>query len=77
MHKDKLLHFLCSLLASLVDPWLAVGLGIGKEYGDSKSPVNKWDWLDILADGLGIAVGVGMALGVKLISSNLWELLGR
>ena len=57
LHKDKLLHFTCSLLASLVSPWLAVGLGIGKEYGDSKSPVNHWDWWDLLADVVGIAVG--------------------
>jgi uncharacterized protein YfiM (DUF2279 family) len=35
----------------------ALGLGIGKEYGDSRAVGNKWDWLDIVADVLGCAVG--------------------
>ena len=37
---------------------MAMGLGIGKEYGDSKAKGNKWDWLDILADFLGAVTGV-------------------
>jgi len=37
---------------------MAMGLGIGKEYGDSKAAGNKWCWWDILADALGAIVGV-------------------
>lgn len=36
----------------------AMGTGVGKEYGDAKSPNNKWDWYDILADALGALTGV-------------------
>lgn len=40
----------------------AMGTGVGKEYGDCKSPGNKWDWKDILADFIGAIVGalIGM-----------------
>lgn len=55
---DKLYHFSICLIASLVHPWLAVGLALGKEYGDSKAVGNKWDWFDILADALGIILGL-------------------
>lgn len=63
---DKVLHFLVNVVATLISfgvayinprlliPFLAIGLSIGKEYGDSKAKGNKWDWWDILADGLGI-----------------------
>lgn len=37
---------------------MAMGLGIGKEYGDSKAKGNAWSWGDILADALGTIVGV-------------------
>ena len=36
----------------------ALGLGFGKEYGDSKATGNKWDWKDIVADLAGIAFAV-------------------
>ena len=55
--KDKILHFAVCLIAAIIHPMLAIGLAIGKEYGDSKAPGNKWDWWDILADAIGIAVG--------------------
>ena len=55
--KDKWLHFGVCAGASVVSPWLGVGLGLGKEYGDSKAVGNRWDWLDILADALGVGVG--------------------
>ncbi len=44
-------------------PLLGLGLGIGKEYGDSQASGNKWDWTDIVADILGI----GAALVVLLL----------
>lgn len=37
---------------------MAMGLGIGKEYGDSKAKGNKWCWWDMLADTLGAVVGI-------------------
>lgn len=65
--KDKWLHFGVCALASIINPWLGVGLAIGKEYGDSKSPNNKWDWWDILADVIGIIVGTGIRHIIKYI----------
>ena len=44
-------------------PLLGLGLGIGKEYGDSQASGNKWDRTDIVADILGI----GAALVVLLL----------
>lgn len=44
-------------------PLLGLGLGIGKEYGDSQASGNKWDMTDIVADILGI----GAALVVLLL----------
>ena len=35
----------------------SVACGLGKEYGDSKAPGNKWDWKDILYDVYGAASG--------------------
>ena len=34
-----------------------IGLGLGKEYGDSKASGNKWSWGDVVADVLGVIVG--------------------
>lgn len=72
---DKVLHFfVCffsTVLISIAMFWMgmwhavisgalfALGLGLGKEYGDSKASGNKWDWRDIIADLLGIAVAAG------------------
>lgn len=64
---DKKLHFGVCLIAAIVSPWLAVGLAIGKEYGDSKSPNNKWDWWDILADGAGCMAGTLVHIGIILM----------
>ena len=73
---DKVLHFFACLLATITASvatfwrgmWysitagslFALGLGLGKEFGDSRAPGNRWDWYDILADLLGIAAGVGI-----------------
>ena len=51
-------------------PLLGIGLGIGKEYGDSQASGNKWDWTDILADVLGIMASMLILLamyGIKKI----------
>ena len=58
---DLLLHFGCCFIPSLFGYYgaaFALGLGIGKEYGDSRAINNKWDWLDILADLIGILAGL-------------------
>lgn len=55
--KDKLKHMGVCLCASIVSPMLAVGLALGKEYGDSKARGNHWCWNDLYADGIGIVVG--------------------
>ena len=76
-HKDKVYHFLVNLALGLVCIWdygLGIGLGVGaslgKEYGDSKASGNKWDWWDILADALGLGVGV-------LLSWIIRKIIGR
>ena len=72
--KDKLLHagvcFFATVLVAIATFWVgqigsilcgslfALGLGLGKEYGDSKASGNKWDWWDILADCVGIGLAV-------------------
>ena len=55
--KDKALHLFVCLVAAVINPWLAVGLAIGKEYGDSRASGNHWCWWDLLADAIGICVG--------------------
>ena len=75
---DKILHFLAcsistvavSLATSGFGMWpsilcgalFALGLGLGKEYGDSKASGNKWDWWDIVADLAGILAGSGILI---------------
>ena len=53
--------FAPSIVACL---FLPAGLGVGKEYGDSKATGNSWSWADIIADGLGIVTFVVPALVV-------------
>lgn len=70
---DKILHCgvcaIASLVVGLIDPLagaaFAIGLGLGKEYGDSKARGNKWDWLDIAADAVGTMIGTGLALLIR------------
>lgn len=73
---DKVFHFLACLAATIAASvatfWMgmwhsitacalfALGLGLGKEYGDSKAPGNKWSRGDIVADLIGIAAGIGI-----------------
>ena len=81
--KDKILHFLVCMGATIgvgdlclflgaIPSYLcgflfSLGLGLGKEYGDSKASGNKWDWWDILADVLGALAGVGIMMLIRLI----------
>lgn len=61
-------HFLGytpALVASLFGAVFALGLGIGKEAGDKNNPKSGWSWGDLVADGLGILVGL-------IINFSLW-----
>ncbi len=42
-------------------------IGVGKEYGDHCSPVNKWDWGDIVADVAGAVFGSALGSIFSLI----------
>jgi hypothetical protein len=65
---DKVLHFLCSLvitvalglfLSPLDAVLVALAVGVSKEgYDCMKMDATGWDWLDLLADAVGIMVGV-------------------
>lgn len=72
---DKVAHFALSaflvLALSLVLPiWVSapivLGVGLLKEWLDKKTGT-YWDWNDIKADALGIAVSVVLFLLTKLI----------
>jgi uncharacterized protein YfiM (DUF2279 family) len=65
--KDKFMHFGVCTIATLIHPLLAAGLAIGKEYGDSKAYGNHWDWYDILADALGIALGMAIRYSFNIL----------
>lgn len=83
--EDKMIHalvcFVSTILVSsitffagwwnlLCGSLFSLGLGLGKEYGDSQAQGNKWDWLDILADIIGIILGV-------LVTYLLFRIGGR
>lgn len=56
---DKLYHFAICCVVTIVLGWkFAAGLGLGKELGDWYKPLSDWDWYDILADLIGILVGL-------------------
>lgn len=54
-------HFLGytpALIASLFGAVFALGLSLGKEFGDKNNPNSGWSWGDFVADGLGILIGL-------------------
>ena len=54
---------------SVASCWLLpIGLGVGKEYGDSQASGNRWDWTDILADVFGILAAVATLFILRIIS---------
>lgn len=70
--KDKVLHLVVNFALAMTGFWnwffalgLCLGASFGKEYGDSKAPGNKWDWLDILADLIGMGFGLLIVYIVK------------
>lgn len=43
----------------------ALGLALGKEYGDRENPSNKWSWGDIAADLVGMALCAAIAFALR------------
>lgn len=44
-----------------------LGAGFGKEYGDLVAKDNTWDWKDIIADVIGVAVAVLILLIIMIL----------
>lgn len=65
--RDKWMHAGVCLVAALVHPLFALGLALGKEYGDKKAAGNHWCWKDLVADAVGIAIGTGVRMGVMAL----------
>ena len=65
VQSDKILHFLVcfviTFVLSFINPifgaFVALVLGLYKEFTDSHKLGNTWSWGDILADVLGIVFG--------------------
>jgi len=55
--------------------FLAIGLSVGKEYGDSRVVGNKWDWWDIYYDAIGIIIGICSSISTLYLSKYLISLL--
>lgn len=56
---DYLLHFAVCFGLSVIGLWpLALSFGIIKEAWDSREGGSGWSWGDLVADGLGILVGL-------------------
>lgn len=80
IEKDKKQHFImcafASLLIGLINPMCGVcfgsGIGIGKEFGDSKAPGNSWSWSDLVADFLGVLAGFIVAVFLRFIGGYLY-----
>lgn len=51
----------------------AVGMSIGKEYGDSKVAGNHWCWWDILADFIGNILGV-ILFNITIYLIRIWKI---
>ena len=66
--KHALVNFFLALTGFVSIPFalgLCIGASVGKEYGDSKASGNKWDWWDIVADLIGMGVGIVIVLIIK------------
>ena len=67
--KDKIMHFAVCLAISMWSTEAAVGAALGKEYGDKNATGNHWCWLDLLADGIGIAIGTT----IRVLIAHRWN----
>lgn len=71
---DKALHFGVNVVLALFGIWyyslgvgLCIGASLGKEYGDSQATGNKWSWSDIVADMIGMGVGLLISWGIRTL----------
>lgn len=55
---NHFLGYVPGVVASLFGAVFALGLSLGKEFGDKSNPGSGWSWWDLVADGLGILVGI-------------------
>lgn len=56
-----------ALVASLFGAVFALGLSFGKEFGDKNNPNSGWSWGDLIADALGILVGLIINICIIMI----------
>lgn len=57
---NHLFGYTPALIASLFGAVFALGLSFGKEFGDI--PNSGWSWVDLVADGLGILIGLTISI---------------
>ena len=83
MGKDKFLHFGVCFVAALVvmfGTWFldktgkictgvafALGLGLGKEYGDKVAAGKAWNWKDSVRDLVADILGIACAVLVRIL----------
>ena len=58
MGKDKLYHFGVCFALTLLHPIVALLAALYKEIKDENTEGNHWCWWDLLADAIGIIVGL-------------------
>lgn len=68
--KDKLMHFSVCFAVACASPEIAVGLALGKEYGDYKAYGNHWCWWDLVYDTAGVVLGSIVHYTVKYFISK-------
>lgn len=66
MPADKFKHAAICFIPPLVASWygffFSAGLALGKELGDHFNPLSKWCWKDLIADAVGMIIGVAINL---------------
>ena len=55
---NRFFGYIPALVASFSGAAFALGLSLGKELGDKNNPKSGWSWGDLVADGLGIVLGI-------------------
>ena len=64
---NHFLGYVPGVVASLFGAVFALGLSLGKEFGDKSNPGSGWSWGDLVADGLGIAAGLAVNMAIMAI----------
>lgn len=55
---NHFLGYIPALVASLFGAVFALGLSLGKEFGDKNNPNSAWSWGDLVADLAGALTGL-------------------